>query len=111
MRVDLNKIEVINLSTPQKEGLFINTHYDPTGQYELWLGTPEMFFRSGWIKCSEEPTTATVVDMQRLIRECQEIIRKVQDANKDRATGKRSKGVPIDERPDKRGQQGDEIHH
>ena len=55
--------------------------------------------------------TATVVDMQRLIRECQEIIRKVQDANKDRATGKRSKGVPIDERPDKRGQQGDEIHH
>ncbi len=56
MRVDLNKIEVINLSTPQKEGLFINTHYDPTGQYELWLGTPEMFFRSGWIKCSEEPT-------------------------------------------------------
>jgi len=56
MRVDLNKIEVIDLSTPQKEGLFINTHYDPTGQYELWLGTPEMFFRSGWIKCSEEPT-------------------------------------------------------
>jgi len=56
MRVDLNKIEVIDLSTPQKEGLFINTHYDQTGQYELWLGTSEMFYRSGWIKCSEEPT-------------------------------------------------------
>ena len=35
--------------------------------------------------------TATVVDMQRLIRECQEIIRKAQDANKDRATKEKKK--------------------
>lgn len=56
MRVDLNKIEVINLSMPEKEGLYINTAYDPTGQYELWIQTPDIIYRSGWIKCSEEPT-------------------------------------------------------
>ncbi|CAB4169793.1 hypothetical protein UFOVP901_3 [uncultured Caudovirales phage] len=56
MVVDLNKIEVINLSVPAIEGLYINTHYEPTGQYELWIQLPETIYRSGWIKCSEEPT-------------------------------------------------------
>jgi hypothetical protein len=46
------KIEVINLAQPAHDGLFINTFYDPTGQYELWVDGQ----RSGWIKCSEEPS-------------------------------------------------------
>jgi hypothetical protein len=56
MIVDLNKIEVINLSVPAIEGLYINTAYDPTGQYELWIQLPDTMYRSGWIKCSEEPS-------------------------------------------------------
>lgn len=50
------KVEIINLAQPPHGGLFINTFYDPTGQYELWLETPDIIYRSGWIKCSEEPT-------------------------------------------------------
>lgn len=46
------KVEIINLAQPPRDGLFINTFHDPTGQYELWVDG----HRSGWIKCSEEPT-------------------------------------------------------
>ena len=58
MLIDLNKIEVINLSQPTKAGLYINTAYEPTGAYELWIDTPDIMYRSGWIKCSEEPSKA-----------------------------------------------------
>ena len=45
----------------------------------------------------------SVDEMIRIVKECQEIIRKAQDANKDRATG-----VQASELPDQR---GDEIHN
>jgi len=53
----------------------------------------------------------SVEEMIRLVKECQEIIKKAQDGNKDRATGKRSKGVQASELPDQRGQRGDEVHN
>lgn len=53
----------------------------------------------------------SIDEMIRLVKECQEIINKVQDGNKDRAARERSKGVHVSELPDQRGQRGDEIHH
>lgn len=49
-------MKVINQSIPEKAGLYINSFYEPTGAYELWLETTEGLFKSGWIKCSEEPS-------------------------------------------------------
>jgi hypothetical protein len=45
----------------------------------------------------------SVDEMIRIVKECQEIIRKAQDGNKNSATGERSKGLPD--------QRGDEIHN
>jgi hypothetical protein len=49
-------VELIDTLVPDKVGLYINVSADPMGVYELWVDRGGSLYRSGWIKCSEQPT-------------------------------------------------------
>ena len=51
--IQLSNIEVINIATPYKAGLFINSYYHPMGAYELWTGAFDSLTRHGWFAVSE----------------------------------------------------------